>query len=278
MATYNLWVTSTVINQIRSNDQDTLVASMGLQVMNAEGGLHMSWPGQTMQLGTHHAGETVNMFFLFENVDVPDPTADSSDGGALYWSFLLLNAGAGNMSEVVQAATAAGDAIASIIKVTGPVGVAVGSGISAIDALARLLLTGCDGTVAAQSWAYTAAQLAQMTNSDTGWNKAVQYPGSPSPLACGAPSSYGVNYTISAKPAVSVPAFGGQPMTKAAQSARAMGLYLEMDQQVASTHVDVVTVENTRPGPGTLVPPGTVLSAAVLVPKQGNGNGHHNRP
>lgn len=57
MALYNLWIPSLSIQQIRSNDKDTLKASMGLRVMNAEGGLHMDWQAQTVNLGDHVAGD-----------------------------------------------------------------------------------------------------------------------------------------------------------------------------------------------------------------------------
>ena len=69
------------------------------------------------------------------------------------------------------AATDAANAIATLVRLTGPQGIAVGSVIQAVDTLASLLLTGCDGTVAAQSWAFTAAQLAEMTAGKTGWTE-----------------------------------------------------------------------------------------------------------
>ena len=82
MATYNLWVTTTAIHQIRSNDQDTLIASVGLGVTGLGGGPHnMLTPAESMQLGTHVAGDLVEIFLLFQNVDVPDPTPEFPDGG-----------------------------------------------------------------------------------------------------------------------------------------------------------------------------------------------------
>jgi hypothetical protein len=272
MATYNLWVTTTAIHQIRSNDQDTLIASMGLGVTGLGGGPHnMLTPAESMQLGTHVAGDLVEIFLLFQNVDVPDPTPEFPDGGAISWSFLLVNGGAGNMAEIVAAATTAGDIIAKAVTPTGPVGVFVGATITAVDALARLLLTGCDGAVASQNWVITAAQLA--ASGELGWNDTQNYPGSQSPLACGAPSSYDVSYTITAHPPVTIPAFGGTSAQGAAQWARELGLSIQIAQEVASDRIDVPTIESTQPGPGTLVPVGTVLDAVLAIPGQPEGGG-----
>jgi len=288
MATYNLWVTSSVIEQIRSNDQDTLIASMGLQVMNSVGALHMSWPSKNMNLGTHVAGDAMDLYLLFQNVDVPDPTPEFPDGGAIYWNFLLVNAGEGDMPMIVQAATAAATGIASVIRVTGPVGIVVGSAIQGVAALASLLLTGCDGTVASQSWAFTAAQLAGMTSGEMGWNTMQNYPGSQSPLACGAPSSYDVNYTITAKQAVRVPPLAGQPAAEALHVASEAGLSMQIAREVATAQADVVTVQGSQPAAGALVPFGTVLNVVVEIPEQGGGGvsggggagggGGHERP
>lgn len=51
----------------------------------------MLTPAESMQLGTHVAGDLVEIFLLFQNVDVPDPTPEFPDGGAISWSFLLVN-------------------------------------------------------------------------------------------------------------------------------------------------------------------------------------------
>jgi len=175
------------------------------------------------------------------------------------------------MAEIVAAATTAGDIIAKAITPTGPVGVFVGATITAVDTLARLLLTGCDGAVASQNWVITAAQLA--ASGELGWNDNQNYPGSQSPLACGAPSSYDVSYTITAKPPVTVPALGGTSAQGAAQLASDLGLSIQIAQEVARDGIDVPTIESTQPGPGTVVPVGTVLDAVLALPGQQEGGG-----
>jgi hypothetical protein len=273
VSTYNLWVTNSVINQIRSNDQDTLVASMSLQVMNQFGALHKSWTNVTRQLGSYLSGATVDMQLLFQDVDVPDASPEYPDGGAVYWNFLLMNAGAGNMAEIVTAAKNAADAVAAMVRVTGPVGVVVGAIIGAVDTLAQALLTGCDGAVAAQSWAFTAAQLAAMTPEKTGWTASPDYPGSQSPVACGATSNYGVNYTITATPAVTVPRLAGNTPQEAEALAARAGLSIDIVRDVPSTRVVVPTVEGSTPAAGALVPFGTVLNVVVDVPEGTGGGG-----
>ena len=92
MAQYRLFGPSFHINQIRSVNSDTLRAGIGLRVMNAEGGLHNDWPPQSVFLGDHHPGDTVDVNALgigYPDVDVPDPTPANPDGGAMYWTFLF---------------------------------------------------------------------------------------------------------------------------------------------------------------------------------------------
>ena len=91
MATYNLGMQSCYIHEIRSPIKDTLVASMGLRVMNAQGGLHMDYPRQSKQLGDHRHHNTVPIDLFYSDVDVPDPTPQSPDGGAIYWTLVLTN-------------------------------------------------------------------------------------------------------------------------------------------------------------------------------------------
>lgn len=80
------------IGQIRSADRDTLFASTALVVSNANGGLHHDWGAQHLDLGKHGAGGDADITLRWL-ADVPDPTPDNPDGGAISWTFLLANAG-----------------------------------------------------------------------------------------------------------------------------------------------------------------------------------------
>jgi len=80
MAQYILGVPNCSIRAIRSVFSDTLVASMGLRVMNAQGALHHEWPPQSVNLGDYGAGTLVDTNLSYQGVDVPDPTSQLPDG------------------------------------------------------------------------------------------------------------------------------------------------------------------------------------------------------
>ena len=123
-----------------------------------------------------------------------------------------------------------------------------------------------------------------------GWNTMQNYPGSQSPLACGAPSSYDVNYTITAKPAVSVPPLAGQPAAEASHVASEAGLSMQIAREVATAQADVVTVQGlpaTAAGALAAISGTVPSSGEVEIPEQGGGGvsggggtggGGHERP
>jgi hypothetical protein len=59
------------------------MASMALRVMNAEGALHKDWPPQAVALGDWASNAPIFMGLSYPDVDVPDPTVESADGGAI---------------------------------------------------------------------------------------------------------------------------------------------------------------------------------------------------
>src|SRR5437588_3374068 len=103
MATYALRTTECHIAQIRSPQSDSLYATSAVRVMNAEGGLHHDWPAKSVALGDHGRGERVAINLSLDGIDVPDATAESPDGGAIYWSFLLVNKGQADWSVLLSA-------------------------------------------------------------------------------------------------------------------------------------------------------------------------------
>ena len=274
MAVYNLWVPTFRIRQIRSNDQDTLSATMALRVMNAEGGLHMDWPPITSQFGTHVAGDFVRPFQLYQNVDVPDPTPESADGGAIYWTYILVNAGHPDVNTLINSLASAGDAVAGALigsafgnGPVNPVPVIIGSAIAAVDALARLLTTGCDGAVASQSWAITAAQLASMTTQGQIPDFTLNYPGTASPFQCGPPSSYDVEFTITSQPPVRVPQLLDLSPDDASKIAQKAGLRMVIiAQATGGPDLEQRTVGWQDPWAGTFVPTNTAIEVVVDVP------------
>jgi hypothetical protein len=272
MAQYNLAIPGGFVRQIRSNFEDNLAASMGLRVMNAEGGLHHQWDPKEVTLGSYGAGGGVSVSTTFYglsyvNVDVPDPTPESADGGAIYWSFILVNASNPADSNLVNALTTAADSVAGDLLGSGDYTAAIIGGlILGTDLLVRLLDVSCDGIVAAQNWAWTAAELVNMTAGDKHWSHTQNYPGTSSPFACGAPSDYDVYYDVSRGPAIVVPNVEHQSFRDAIDIAHRAGFGIQAIRNVVSVSVEEPTVEYQLPHHGSLVPPGTTIEVVVANP------------
>ena len=206
MAIYNFTIPNFHITQIRSAHKDTLYASAGLRVMDAIGGLHNDLAPQGASLGDHGAGDEVGLNLSFKNVDVPDPTPDNPDGGAVYWTFLLVNQGnaditaAGFVAVINKAVDAFAGALADKVGEGAAVTVASLYGLAAIlgiQELVNLITADCDGTVAVGDIELTAANLAGLVPI-TGqvWTQNQNNPGTNSPAGCGRNSDYVVTYQI----------------------------------------------------------------------------------
>lgn len=208
MAIYTFGVPSFYINQIRSAHSDTLSASAALKVMNANGGLHQDWGSRAVTLGDHHAGDNVFLEMIWQDVDVPDPTPENPDGGAVYWTFLLVNKGdatSGWLDVLNKAADAFAGALADKVVTAASLAGGLGSlaalaGILGLQELINLFTANCDGVVASsQGFAFTARQLAELVaNPNLAWSTTQDNPGTDSSVGCGANSDYHVNYLIQA--------------------------------------------------------------------------------
>jgi hypothetical protein len=205
MAQYNLAIPSFRIHDTRSLRKDTLVGSMSLTAHNAQGGLHHDWPNQTVNLGDHEKETTVQTNLLSQDVDVPDPTPSSPDGGSIAWGFLLVNKGHPD-SQFVGILKKGVDGI-----VGGLAGNVVGKGqglgltLGNLEAMAaalgiqklfELLTADCDGNVAVLGLSLTAAEVAQMTADPNNSLDSILCPGTDSPGGCGSNSKYTVNYSM----------------------------------------------------------------------------------
>ena len=199
---YTFAIPSFHITTIRSRDTDTLFASTALKVMNASGGLHKDWGTQSIALGDRKAGGDVDYVMAWREVDVPPPTPENSDGGAVYWSYLLVNNGhtdSGWTAVFNKACDAIAGAIADQVVDAGEINVDALAGLASLLGIQELvnLLTGdCDGTVAVGAFAYTAAQLDSMLPNGTQTTTTVQDNPGPSVEGCGANSDYQVEYLI----------------------------------------------------------------------------------
>jgi hypothetical protein len=211
MAIYNLEIPYFVIRQTRAPSNDTLFATTGLVVSNAEGALHHDWGAKSLALGGRGKGSILATGLLWEGVDVPDPTPDRPDGGSIHWTFNLMNGGNAD-SGFIPALNKFSDAFAGALagKVldalqANDVGTAIVDFANTIELLGaqevlNLLTANCDGCVASgpHVFEWTAADLAGMTGATGGiWKDTQNNPGTNSPPGCGSNSIYDVTYGIS---------------------------------------------------------------------------------
>jgi hypothetical protein len=268
MSQYNIGVSHFQINKIRSLFSDTLVASVGLRVMNAEGGLHQDFPAQSENFGDHGSGDLVNTNLFYTNVDVPDPTSQSPDGGAIFWNFLLANAGHVDLSVIVNALNNTANAVAGALIGSG--NILGGLGVIGGQALLQVLTADCDGVVAALALGFTAAELAQMTADPNNTQHEMPFPGTDSPTGCGSNSNYDVTYSIVhpsiVVPLVTVPDLIGESPEGAAALVQQAGLLLSTVSSQTGGPNEAPHVDSQDPAPGSQVPGGTLITAFVIDP------------
>jgi PASTA domain len=270
MAKYTFGVPYCIINAIRSLETDSLIASAALRVMNAQGGLHQDW-GTTpsVNLGDFSAHSMVNTNLFFSDVDVPDPTSDAPDGGAAYWTFILANAGHAK-DDPTTAVTAINNAAAGVVGAlvsSGNIMAEIGAGlIVGAQALLQLFTANCDGLVVAFAFAFTAAELAEMTANPAGWAHVMNFPGTDSSPGCGGNSNYDAHYVIANVSSITVPDLIDKSPAVAHSLAISAGLvYSESDQKTGPTRSSPIVIGQTPPA-NTVVSPGSSLAVAVQLP------------
>src|SRR5215470_6250164 len=157
MARYNLHIPSFHIKEVRSAGSDKLFASTALKVMNPNGSLHRDYGSKGVALNERKAGGDVVPGLTWENVEVPDPTLENPDGGAMYWTFVLVNNGHGDSPYVAMlnkvadawAGALAGKAIDKETSTGSGILLFLGSAVIIVAQEALNLLTAnCDGGVA----------------------------------------------------------------------------------------------------------------------------------
>jgi len=210
---YNFSIPSFHIIEIRSAHDDTLFASTSLKVLNANGSLHRDFGAKSAALGDRKAGGGVDLNMSWENIFVPDPTPENPDGGAIAWSFLLVNSGhhdSGFDAALNKAADALAGALVGKILDTKETGQALllaeaAAGVIALQEMFNLLRADCDGPVGAGAFNKTAAELANMTATPSFiFNTTQNNPGSDSPAGCGPNSNYDINYRITHLPVLAL--------------------------------------------------------------------------
>ncbi len=200
MALYRVTVPHVHIESIRSAHKDTLFATMSIRTMNPNGSLHQNYRSQTLSLGDHGAKEELYLRFTFPNIDVPDVSPQTPDGGAIYIVFLLVNAGHKNsgyidiLNKTADAFTGAiAGKIVNSVTLANVAALAVTLGVQEV---INLLTADCDGMVVSDSFAWTAANLQTMTTHGRRWEVVRGYPGTNSSAGCGDNSKYDVAYDV----------------------------------------------------------------------------------
>jgi hypothetical protein len=198
MASYDLTIPRCFIGQFRGVGGDQLYAATSLRVMNVEGALHNQWDPIQKDVGWVDTQGRTGLGLTYSDVDVPDATPDAPDGGAIYWSFILVNKNAPDPIFRTVMDDAVNAVVGALIGTGNIVPIIVAGALEGAKALADQLLSGCDGVVSAQEYALTATQLSARTNGSVErWDATLEYPGtSTGNLFCGAASDYFVDFSI----------------------------------------------------------------------------------
>jgi hypothetical protein len=274
MAEYHLAVPYCYIREIRSPRNDTLVASMGLRVMNAQGALHMDYPVQSKNLGDHKHHTTVALDLSYFDVDVPDPTPELPDGGAIYWTLVLTNSAAsGAITDAEKIVIGLLKALADKTIPSPPKTVAeviAAIGLIGLGSLLDLLTPGrCDGIVGTLNLNLTARELAQTTPDPV----KVNCPGTDSPVGCGSNSNYDLYYVVAPPPPppvlVTVPNILRQSPDRARQLIEEAGLLFRTSEEKILPKGSSPRVDDQDPAPGTQVEQGTTVTAYIALPVDG---------
>jgi hypothetical protein len=211
MAVYNLEIPYFVVNNPRSGgllgDEDTLFATTGLVVNDAQGGIYQQYGGKTMELRDRGQGSIVSTGLRYAGVDVPD-------GGKIHWTFTLMNTGHGDIA-FIGALTNLSDQFSRALAantINGQEADNAGTNVlqylgnfpfpdAVVQAVLNKLVNICDGVVVDAVIERTAAQLADMTAANGIWEDKRNHPGGDSPPGCGGNSNYDVVYGISLRDA-----------------------------------------------------------------------------
>jgi PASTA domain len=273
MAKYNLSVPYCYIREIRSPRNDTLVAAVGLRVMNAQGGLHMDYSPQSKNLGDHRHHTTAAIDISYSDVDVPDPTPELPDGGAIYWTLVLTNSaapGAATDAEKIVVGLLQALADKQINPATNLSTLLLNIGLIGLGNVLGLLTPGrCDGIVGALNLNFTARQLAQTSTDPV----KVNWPGTDSPIGCGSNSNYDLYYVVAPPPPppviVTVPDLLNQSPDRARQLAEEAGLSLSTTEEKILPKGSAPRVESQNPAPGSQVEQGTSVHVVIALPVEG---------
>jgi hypothetical protein len=230
----------------------------------------MDYPTQSKKLGDHKHHTTVGVDLSYFDVDVPDPTPTSPDGGSIYWTLVLTNSadsGAvadaekiviGLLKALADKAIDAPRSIGDLLKDIGLIG---------LQAVLDVLTPGrCDGVVGTLALNFTALQLAQKTADPV----KVNCPGTDSPIGCGSNSNYDLYYVIAPPPPppvfVAVPNLLRQSPAHARQLTEEAGLLLSTTEERILPRGSSPRVDSQNPGPGTQVAQGTTVNAHIALP------------
>jgi len=266
--TFEFSVPSLTVKNPRAPENDTDFATIAAVVLAPDGTQIAKYGPTSAYLGNLGKGQTIDPGMSLTGIDVPD-------GGSVALTFVVVNRGAWEGdSQALTDMDAVGEAV---IKDLGQDAIAGGSLeiwpdapliILVVGALAALsiIFADCDGTVVAG--AMTIGQAELLSNAvEQPWTMTQDYPGSDSPIGCGANSDYSVTYSIGKTPppvpAVIMPEVIGETPAIAAERLRAAGL--QPVEETVTSDLDPGFVSGQSPDAGVSVPIGSTVHFTVRI-------------
>jgi hypothetical protein len=267
--TFDFSVPLITVNNPRSLLKDTDFATMAATALAPDGTAITKYGPISKSLGDLGEGARTDPAMSLTGIEVPE-------GGSLACTFVVVNRGAwigdnqalndmDSVAEAVLGALIQGQIVFSatqgaldVLSIAESLSVAA-IVIGALEAL-TVILADCDGIVV--GGAMTVGQTELLSGAATqALETPIDYPGTDSPVGCGANSDYTVTYTVGQPPTIVVPDLLRLPLAEVSKLLSEAGLRgVELTVNRDNEDPGVIAQD---PPPGTLVSPGSVVQITV---------------
>jgi PASTA domain len=269
--TFDFSVPSITVNNPRSLETDTDFATIAIATLAPDGTEIAKYGPTSKYLGNLGKGQTIDPGMSLTGIEVPD-------GGSVAFTFVVVNRGAwiGDDQALEDMSLVGASVLGALVQgqivgaasIAGSIGfwpaVAVAAAVAAAIAGLDILLADCDGVVV--SGAMTIGKTELLSGAATqAWETPVDYPGTDSPVGCGANSDYTVRYAVGPTPPpvpmVAMPAVIGLLPKVAAEHLSAAGLQGVEETVIGDLDPGLVSAQS--PAAGVSVPIGSTVKYTV---------------
>ena len=286
--TFDLIISSMTVKNPRSLFNDTDYATLAINVLAADNTVIKQYGPVVRSLGNLGKGASIDPGMSITGMLIPE-------GGSLAVSFLVVNKGGWDWdSSTINALELAGSAVMGALvqgtivapatttaatatvaatttttaTVTLPWAIAITAAIIGLLEAINILFADCDGTVVPGVLSLGQTEILEYAAPGE-WQIIYDYPGSDSPVGCGANSDYSVTYTIQPTPPpiplVKVPNIVGRTILAAQMALGAVDL-VGMERYVKTVNAAPGIIIGQSPAAGAVIPEQSIVTYDVQAP------------